>query len=294
MPSFASTERVVTRNGAALHCRDRGEGPPVVLLAGWGLPGASWDGPPGDDPGDDPGDEPGNGQVDALCGAGLRCVTFDRRGHGRSPDPGGRYDFDTLADDLAAILEACDVAGATLVTFSAGSGEAVRYLARHGGRRVARLALIAPTTPLLARRPDNPAGIDPALFDAFVDTELRADWRGWLDRNARPFAGAHASQACLDWIAALALQTSPHALEAFYRELSTADLRGELRRLDLPVLVLQGDADATAPLDLTGRPTVALVPGARLAVYPGAPHGLFLSHPARLNADLIAFVREAA
>ncbi len=275
MPPF-DAERVVTRNGVELYCRDGGDGPPVVLLAAsWSLPGASWE-----------------LQVEALRAAGLRCITYDRRGHGRSPDPGGGYDFDTLADDLAAVLDACAAMDATLVTFSAGGGEAVRYLTRHGRRRVARLAMIGPTTPLLARRADNPAGIDPA--DSFIEDELRPNWRGWLDRNARPFAGPDVPQAMLDWVIALALQASPPALEAFYRELTTADFRAELPRLDLPVLILQGDQDATSPLELTGRPTAALVPGARLLVYEGAPHGLFLSHTARLNADLLAFAQGGA
>jgi non-heme chloroperoxidase len=274
MSPCMEAERLVTRDGMALHCRDQGDGPPVVFLASWSLPGASW-----------------QHQVEALRGAGLRCVTYDRRGHGRSPDPGHGHDFDTLADDLAAVLEAHALTDATLVTFSAGSGEAVRYLTRHGRRRIARLALIAPTTPLLVRQPDNPAGIDPAVFDGFIENELRPDWPGWLARNARAFAGAEVPQDMLDWVISLARQASPGALEAFYRELTTADFRTELPRLDLPVLILQGDRDATSPLELTGRPTAALVPGARLQVYEGAPHGLFLSHPARLNADLLAFIR---
>lgn len=270
-----AARRVVTRDGVELHCTSRGGGPAVVSLASWSLPGASW-----------------AQQADALCAAGLRCLTYDRRGHGHSPDPGWGYGFDTLADDLAAVLDAHDLDGVTRVTFSAGSGEAVRYLTRHGRRRVARLAMIGPTTPLMARRADNPDGIDPAAFDAFVEGELRPDWPGWLARNARPFGGPDVPQKALDRVISLALQASPRALEAFYRELTTADVREELPRLNLPVLVIQGDRDATSPLDLTGRPTAALVPGARLLVYEGAPHGLPFSHTARLNADLLALARD--
>lgn len=270
-----ATRRVVARDGVALHCTSQGSGPPVVFLASWSLPGASW-----------------ARQVDALCAAGLRCLTYDRRGHGHSPDPGWGYDFDTLSDDLAAVLDAHGLDGVTLVTFSAGSGEAVRHLTRYGRRRVARLAMIGPTTPPMEHRADNPDGVDPASFDAFVEGDLRPDWPGWLARNARPFGGPDVPQAALDGVISLALQASPRALEAFYRELTTADFRDELPRLDLPVLVIQGDRDATSPLALTGRPTAALVPGARLLVYEGAPHGLLLSHTARLNADLLAFVRE--
>ncbi len=268
-----ATTRIVHRADVALSCYDEGAGPPVVFLASWSLPGASW-----------------RRQVTALRAAGLRCITYDRRGHGHTPDPGHGYDFDTLADDLAAVLDAFDLHDVTLVTFSAGSGEAVRYLTRHGGARIARLAMVAPTTPLLVRRDDHPDGVDPAMFEAFIDTELRPDWRGWLDRNARPFGGADVAQSELDEVVAQALQASPHALEAFYRELTTTDMRAELAALRLPVLVMQGDLDMSSPPHLTGRPTAALVQGACLIVYAGAPHGLPVSHPARLNADLLSFI----
>lgn len=276
LASAAPPGRVITSDGVELYCQDRGKGPPVVFLASWSLPGSSWD-----------------YQVAALLAAGFRCITYDRRGHGRSADPGVGYDFDTLADDLAAVLDARDVSAATLVTFSAGAGEAVRYLSRHGRQRIARLAMIGPTTPLLVRTDDNPGGIEPAVFATFLSDELRRDWPAWLAANARPFGGAQASQPMLDWIVSLALQASLPALDAFYQELTTADLRGELARLDLPVLVLQGDQDATCPLELTGRPTARLVPGARLLVYEDAPHGLPVSHMARLNADLTRFLRES-
>lgn len=238
---FTSTERIVHHADAALHCSDRGSGPPVVFLASWSLPGASW-----------------RRQVAAFCAAGLRCITYDRRGHGRSPDPGSGYDFDTLSEDLAAVLDAFELDGVTLVTFSAGSGEAVRYLTRHGAGRVAKLAMIAPTTPLLIRRADNPDGIDPALFDGFVETELRPDWLGWLNRNARPFGGPGATLEELEEVIGLARQASPHALEAFYRALTTTDSRSELTALRLPVLVIQGEQDVPSPPHLTGHPTAAL------------------------------------
>lgn len=272
MPSL--TTRIVHRPDVALQCQDWGAGPPVVFLASWSLPGASW-----------------HRQVDALCAAGLRCITYDRRGHGHTPDPGHGYDFDTLAYDLAAVLDAFDLDDVTLVTFSAGSGEAVRHLTRHGASRIARLAMVAPTTPLLARRDDHPDGVDPAGFEAFIETELRPDWPGWLDRNARPFGGPDVAQSELDEVIAQALQASPYALESLYRELTTADMRRELAALRLPVMVVQGDQDTSSPPHLTGHPTAALVPGARLIVYQGAPHGLPVSHPGRLNADLLSFIQ---
>jgi pimeloyl-ACP methyl ester carboxylesterase len=274
MPVTA-TGHVVTRDGVGLFCRDWGAGPPVVFLASWSLPSDSW-----------------AYQMAALAEAGLRCVAYDRRGHGRSADPGSGYGFDTLADDLADVLDAYDLTDVTLVTFSAGAGEAVRYLTRHGRRRVARLALVAPTTPLLERTADNPDGVDPAIFAAFRQDELLRDWPRWLDENARPFAGPDASEAMLAWLKGMALQASLQALAAFHRELTSADFRPELPVLDLPVLVIQGEQDATCPPDLTGRRTAALVPGARLLEYAGAPHGILVSHAARLTDDLLRFVRE--
>jgi non-heme chloroperoxidase len=280
-PTVDAAGHVVSRDGVALFHRDWGEpgAAPVVFLASWSLASDSW-----------------ASQMMAMRAAGLRAVAYDRRGHGRSADPGRGHDFDTLADDLADVLEALDLRGATLVTFSAGAGEAVRFLTRHDGagrRRVARLALVAPTTPLMARTEDNPDGIDPAVFDAFARDELGRDWPRWLEENARAFAGPEVSEPTLAWVKGMALRASRLALAEFHRTLTRADFRAELPRLDLPVLVVQGDADATCPLDLTGRRTATLVPDARLLVYEGAPHGLFVSHVERLNADLLAFARAA-
>ncbi|HEV7266737.1 MAG TPA: alpha/beta hydrolase [Falsiroseomonas sp.] len=271
MPTILPTGHVVTRDGVALFRRELGSGPPVVFLASWSLPGDSW-----------------FAQMQALAAAGLRCLAYDRRGHGRSAAPPAGYDYDTLADDLADVLAAHAIEGATLVTFSGAAGEAVRYLTRHGAGRVARLAMIGPTTPLLVRREGNPEGLDPAMLEA-LRGELARDFPAWLEQAARPFGGPHVSQATLDWVRGLALQASLPALLDFHRALSETDFTAELRALNLPVLVIQGECDQTCPLELTGRRTAALVPGARLAVYEGAPHGVPFSDAARLSADLLEF-----
>ena len=274
MPTILPTGHVVTRDGVALFRRELGEGPPVVFLASWSLPSDSW-----------------SAQMLALSAGGLHCLAYDRRGHGRSAAPATGFDYDTLSDDLADLLAAHDIEGATLVTFSGAAGEAVRYLTRHGHGRVARLAMIGPTTPLLVRRPDNPEGLDPALLET-LRAELARDFPAWLEQAARPFGGPDVSTAMLDWVRVLALQASLPALLAFHRALSETDFAAELRALNLPVLVIQGEQDQTCPLALTGRRTAALVPGARLLVYPGAPHGVPFSHADRLSADLLDFVRE--
>lgn len=273
-PTLVAAGRVVTRDGVALFHRDRGACAPVVFMASWSLASASW-----------------AYQMMAMRAAGLRAVAYDRRGRGRSADAGRGYDFDTLADDLADVLDALDLRGATLVTFSASAGEAVRYLTRHGAGRVSRLALVAQTTPLMARAEDNPDGTGPAVFDAFARDEMLRDWPRWLEENVRAFAGPGASEPMPAWVKGVALQPSLLALAEFHRTLTRADFRAELPRLDLPALVVQGDGDATCLLDLTGKPSAALLSRSRLLVYEGAPHGLFVSHPERLNADLLAFAQ---
>lgn len=278
-PRTAATAWLQTRDGVALFTRDWGQGPPVVFLASWSLPGESW-----------------GYQMAGLVAAGFRCLAYDRRGHGRSDDPGHGHDFDSLADDLAELLEQRDLRDlrdVTLVSFSAGAGEAVRYLTRHGGGRIARLAMVAPTTPLLARRPDHSQGIDPAIFAGFRQQELLRDFPAWLAGNARDFGGPNVSDAMLDWVVSLARQASLPALAALHESLTTTDFRAELPRLALPVLILQGERDATCPPALTGEATAALIPGARLVVVPGAPHGLPFSHPELLQAELLAFARGA-
>lgn len=260
-----------TRDGVGLFHREIGQGAPVLFLASWSLPSDSW-----------------AQQMQAMAAAGLRAMAYDRRSHGRSDDPGGGWDYDSLADDLADVLVALDLRGVTLVAMSGAAGEAVRYLTRHGRGRVARLALLGPTTPLLAQRPDNPGGIPEAALAA-LRVELARDFPLWLERNARVFGGPKPSDALLGWICGLARQASLPFLLGFHRSLAETDFRAELRALDLPVLVIQGDADETCPLDLTGRPTAELVPGARLLVVPGAPHWLIVSDPERMAAELIAF-----
>lgn len=263
-----------TSSGVGLFHRDWGDGPPVVFVASWSLPSDSW-----------------AYQMLALSEAGFRCVAYDRRGHGRSDDPGRGFDFDTLADDLAAVMEALDLRGATLVGFSMGTGEIVRYLTRHGGGRVTRVVLIGTTTPMLIRTVDNPGGVDAAAFETFRRDALMRDFPGWIDDSMVPFVTPDTPSGLRNWVRDMALRTSANALLECNRTLTTADFRAELRSVAVPTLVVHGEHDATCPLELTGQPTAALLPNAQLAVYEGAPHGLFLTHMTRLNADLLAFIK---
>lgn len=265
---------IETATGVKLAFTDWGAGKPVVFIHAWALPSAMWD-----------------YQISALCEQGLRCIAYDRRGHGRSSKPGTGYDCDTLADDLSALLTRLDLHGVTLVSHSFGSGEVVRYLTRHGASRIERIALIAPAaTPFVTKTPDNPNGIPAEQLEFFRTKILQADFPKWIEDGKKTFFVADTSPSLQGWVAQLMLSTPlPIAIE-YNRRITATDFRSELPAIPVPTLVIQGDKDVSAPIDMTGRPTAALIPNAQFKVYEGAPHGLFLTHKDRLNADLLRFI----
>lgn len=265
---------ITARDGTRLYFRDWGEGRPVVFLAGWGLPSECW-----------------AYQAAELSEQGLRCIAYDRRGHGRSDAPWKGYDYDSLADDLAAVLEQLDLRDVVLVAHSMAGGEVVRYFSRHGGARVSKVLLLAPLDPCPAQKPDNPTGLPPAMFEAFRTHVLMRDYPRWLEENARPFVTPQTSQEMMDWVRGLMLGTTTKALVECNRAATTADLRPEIPNIKVPVLVIQGDKDASTPLETSGKRYAALAPNAKLVVYEGAPHGLMFTHIERLNADILAFAR---
>jgi non-heme chloroperoxidase len=259
-------------NRTRLFYKDWGTGKPVLFVHSSALNADLW-----------------QYQMIDFIDRGLRCVAYDRRGHGRSSDPGGGYAIDTLADDLNAVIESLDLRDVTLIGHSFGCREIVRYLSRHGKARIARVALVAPTLPFIPKTADNPSGVDRAVVD-----RLRAcyttDFPKWLKDNERPFVVAETSQPMIDWVKTMFLQASLQAVVECSRIGFETDSRAELPKLDIPTIVIQGDKDVSAPLELTGRKTAALIPGSRLIVYEGAPHGLMLTHIKRLNEDLLRFI----
>jgi pimeloyl-ACP methyl ester carboxylesterase len=260
-----------------LFYRDWGSGRPLVFLAGWTLNADMW-----------------AYQMRPLAEHGFRCIAYDRRAHGRSSDPGSGFDFDTLADDLEAVLTALELTGVTLIAHSFASGEAVRYLTRHGSGRVARIVLVAPAAvPYLLQTPDNPCGIPPQAFEQ-VRGAFSRDFAGWAEANAGPYFVPGTPRAVVDWTIHMMTQTSLMAAVELNRIQTTTDFRQELTRIDRPTLIVHGDRDASAPLEITARPAAALIPGARLIVYEGGPHGLYFTHQERLNRDLAAFAGERA
>jgi pimeloyl-ACP methyl ester carboxylesterase len=265
---------VATRDGQQLFCKDWGSGPPVVFLAAWALPSDMWD-----------------YQMVPLSQQGLRCIAYDRRGHGRSSHAGGGYDYDTLADDLAAVLDTLDLRGVTLVGMSIAGGEMVRYLTRHTSKRIARLIVVGTAaTPFRLRTADNPSGVPAEAAEAFRRRLLR-DFPGWMEENGPPFFVPSTSQPMRDWVRGLMFGASMKAIVECSRSMMATDFRAELPGIAVPTLLIHGDRDVSAPLDATGRPTAALIPGARLEVYEGAPHGLFLTHMDRLTGDILAFAK---
>jgi pimeloyl-ACP methyl ester carboxylesterase len=276
-PTPASTRSrasVSAHDGTRLFHRDWGEGRPVVFLAGWGLPSEAW-----------------AYQAAALSDQGVRCIAYDRRGHGRSDASGRGYDYDTLADDLAAVLETLDLNDVVLVGHSMAGGEITRYLTRHGDARIAKVLFLAPMGPCPERRPDNPDGVDPAMFEQFRQRVLLRDYPRWLEENSGPFLTPTTSPEMKDWVRGMMLGTSMKALVECNRSATAMDLRQDLKAIRMPTLVIQGDRDASTPLEVSGRRYAALVPGARLIVYEGAPHGLMFTHIERLNADILAFAQ---
>jgi non-heme chloroperoxidase len=272
--SLQSGDFVAAADGTRLAYTDWGAGQPVVFIHAWALPSPMWD-----------------YQRGPLSEQGLRCIAYDRRGHGHSSVPRGGYDCDTLADDLSALLTELDLHDVTLVSHSFGSGEVVRYLTRHGSSRIAKIALIAPAaTPFVMKTADNPNGVAPEQLEFFRARIFQADFPKWLEDGKKAFFTADTSPSLQNWVMQLMLTTPLWVAVECNRQITSTDFRAELPGISVPTLIVHGDKDASAPIDQTGRPTAALVPNAQLKIYEGAPHGLFLTHKDRLNADLLDFI----
>ena len=258
-PSFIETE-----DGASLFHVDWGTGSPVVFTHAWGLNADIWE-----------------YQLVELADQGLRCVAYDRRGHGRSGDPGRGYDYDRLADDLAAVINQLDLRDVTLVAHSMGNGEAVRYLKRHGSARIARLVMLSTVSPQST-----------SDFGALI-AGLKQDRPAFLAKGVMAFTGGHpaVSAAMTEWIVAQFMRASPKATIDCMRAIARGDFRADLRAVTVPTLIAHGDKDVVNPLDTTARKVAELIPGSTLKVYESAPHGLVITHRDRLAQDILAFAR---
>jgi non-heme chloroperoxidase len=266
------------RSDVELYFEDHGTGQPVVLIHGFPLSGRSWE-----------------KQEAALIEAGYRVIAYDRRGFGASGKPYEGYDFDTLAGDLDNLMTDLDLTDAVLVGYSMGGGEVARYLGTYGSGRVAKAAFLSSITPALGKSDDNPEGVDKGVFEGIKDG-IRADRYAFLDEfygnfyNVDKLRGTRVSDALVRWSWNVAAGASPKGTLDVVDSWLT-DFRGDLAKIDVPVLVLHGTEDRILPIEVTGARTHAALPDATYVVVEGAPHGLLATHADEVNKALLEFLR---
>jgi non-heme chloroperoxidase len=271
-------DTIATKDGTRIYFKDWGTGRPVVFSHGWPLSADAWD-----------------AQMLFLAQHGYRVIAHDRRGHGRSGQSWGGNNLDTYADDLAELIEGLDLKDVTLVGHSTGGGEVTRYVGRHGTKKVAKLALIGAIPPMMLKSQKNPGGLPISVFD-----ELRAgviaDRSQFMKDLSMPFygynrPGAKISQGVRDFFWNQAMQASIVGTYECIKAFSETDLTEDLRRIDVPTLLLHGDDDQIVPFADSAQLGVKIIKNAILKVYPGAPHGMTVTLADQVNADLLAFLK---
>ena len=269
---------ITTKDGTEIFYKDWGTGRPITFSHGWPLNADAWD-----------------DQMMFLASHGFRCIAHDRRGHGRSGQPWDGNDLDTYADDLAALMEALDLTGAVMIGHSTGGGEVARYLGRHGTGRVSKAVLMSAIPPLMLKTPANPGGLPIEVFDG-IRAGVAGDRAEYYRELSAPFYGANrpgskVSQGVRDafwlWSMQVGLRGAYECIKAF----SETDLTADIEKIDVPTLVIHGDDDQIVPVADSALMSSKLIRGAVLKVYPGAPHGMMVTHKDQLNNDLLAFVR---
>jgi non-heme chloroperoxidase len=273
-----STSTITTRDGTTIFYKDWGTGQPVVFSHGWPLTADAWD-----------------DQAFFLASRGYRAIAHDRRGGGRSSQPWDGNDLDHYADDLAALIDTLDLHDAVLVGHSTGGGEVARYIGRHGTACLAKAVLVGAIPPLMLKTAANPGGLPIAVFDQ-LRTGLSADRSQFYKDLSALFFGANrpgskVSQGTRDafwlWSMTVGLKGTFDCIKAF----SETDQTEDLKKFDIPTLIIHGDDDQIVPIADSALLSSKLVKGATLKVYPGAPHGLTITHQEQFNADLLAFLR---
>ncbi|MEH2026751.1 alpha/beta fold hydrolase [Nostoc sp.] len=270
---------ITTKDGTQIYYKDWGTGPTVILSHGWPLNADSWE-----------------IQALFLASHGYRVIAHDRRGHGRSSQSWNGNEMDTYAADLATLIETLDLNGIILIGFSTGGGEVARYIGRHGTARVAKAGLISAVPPLMLKTESNPGGLPIEVFDKLRAGSLADRSQLYKDLASGPFfgfnrPGAKVSQGLIDSFWFQGLQSGhKNALDCI-KAFSETDFTEDLKRFDVPTLIIHGDDDQIVPIGAAGLASAKIVKNTRLEVYEGAPHGLTNTHADRLNADLLSFLK---
>jgi non-heme chloroperoxidase len=267
-----------TQDGTPLYVKDWGQGRPVVMAHGWPLNADSFD-----------------DLSMAIANAGMRAISYDRRGFGRSGQPWTGYDYDTLADDLSAVMQHTGAENATLLGFSMGGGEVARYMARHRGKGVSQVVLVSSILPYMLQTDDNPEGVDPAVFEAMAQAmrdDRAAFWPDFFhDFFGVGFLSQPVSAEVLDWACSVSMQAGLKPTLACAQAFSSTDFRGDLAAITVPTLIIHGTDDKTVPIDVSARRAAKGIAHAKFLEYEGAPHGLFASDKQRLIDDVLAFLQ---